>query len=223
MRDSEKPFKPAKDLSGLKFNRLSVVECVGCTPQRNSIWKCKCDCGNECRVVGSSLVNGTITSCGCYRRERTAAMGRKTRKHGMWNTPEYKTWQGIIQRCENKNGSAYDDYGGRGIKVCERWHQFENFLADMGKRPSPEHSIDRYPNNDGHYEPGNCRWATRKEQQRNRRNTTMVELNGVSKPLQQWAEETGICVETLYSRLFEAKWDVAVALTKPARLRKPSA
>lgn len=148
------------NLMGQKFGRLTVIEP---TEKRKGgiVWKCVCDCGNKREVSAGILRSGRAISCGCWRRKRTV-------KHGCsrlgFVTPEYRTWYSMKRRCLNSNNKFYKYYGGRGIIVCDRWlNSFENFLEDMGERPNPELSIDRI-NNDGNYEPNNCRWATQKEQ-----------------------------------------------------------
>lgn len=125
------------------------------------MWDCLCSCGNQTTVRGAHLRGSDCQSCGCL------ALEGKT-LHGLSKTTEHVIWSGILQRCENKNNHGYRNYGGRGIKVCSRWKDFENFYADMGRRPSSKHSIDRI-NNDGDYEPNNCRWATVSQQLANRR------------------------------------------------------
>lgn len=125
----------------------------------------RCDCGGTTISQRTPLVKGVTKSCGCL----SAKLSKKRfTKHGKYQTAEYTIWVGMIQRCENPKSFAYSYYGGRGIRVCERWRLFENFLEDMGPRTSQSHSIDRI-NNDGNYEPSNCRWATPKEQSNNQR------------------------------------------------------
>lgn len=131
---------------------------------------CRCDCGVERPFRRRHLLSGHVKSCGCKTSEIIRA-ARTTHGHaprGSPRPPEYRSWAMMLSRCRNKNFHRYRDYGARGIGVCKRWEQFENFLADMGPRPSLDHSIDRI-NNDGNYEPGNCRWATRKQQAANKR------------------------------------------------------
>ena len=148
------------DLTGQAFGLLTVLERAPNTAQsRQAHWLCVCACGKETVVNGSSLRRGRTRSCGCGRI-----------RHGLaGKTPEYHVWEGIKQRCLNPNHARYEYWGGRGVTVCQRWAEsFEAFYADMCPRPSPGHSIDRV-DNDGNYEPGNCRWATASQQQRNRR------------------------------------------------------
>lgn len=160
------------DLTGQRFGMLTVLG-----PRRSELeksgttvyWLCKCDCGASSWVAARHLRNGHTQSCGCFRSIKTTA--EKT-KHGKRWTKEYIIWAGMIQRCQNPNHQSYALYGGRGISVCDRWlgeGGFENFLDDMGPAPSAAHQIDRFPNNDGDYEKSNCRWATIKQQARNRR------------------------------------------------------
>lgn len=147
-------------------------------------------------------------------------------KHGMFREPEYKAWGTMVQRCTNPNNRAWIHYGGRGITICERWRTFSNFIEDMGRRPSPKHSIDRIDNSRG-YEPANCRWANRREQSTNRRNNVIFEFRGEKRTITEWAELHGINRRTLDARLQEYGWTIEEALTlppqkglKPERLRK---
>jgi hypothetical protein len=175
---SSKGKKWAADLTGMRFGRLLVLGRAANTPNgQQPRYHCKCDCGKSTISRGYSLRCGKTFSCGCLKtenaRQRATTHGHAGSGRAGSRSGTYSSWQQMLQRCENPNTFAYHRYGGRGIKVCEYWHKFENFLADMGERP-PGKTIDRI-DNDGDYTPQNCRWATRKEQQQHK----LIDLAGM--------------------------------------------
>lgn len=196
-----------------RYGRLTVVAYIpGFTHssgRRPPYLKCLCDCGNRTTAQTGSLEAGFIASCGCLQRDRST-------KHGMTDTSTYGSWSSMISRCSNLNNIKYADYGGRGIKVCDRWlgkDGFVNFLADMGIRPEGM-TLDRYPSNDGNYEPGNCRWATAEEQASNRRGNHLIVFLGRSLTISQWAREYHIKPKTLFERLRRGM-PIEIALSIP--------
>jgi hypothetical protein len=160
---------PARDLAGQRFDRLTVIRDTGSRDDSGRvIWLCSCDCGKQRNAVSRDLTAGRTTSCGCKKSERAKEAAVKHGASGANTAPEYRSWQSMITRCTNPKYEHWDRYGGRGIQVCQRWRtSFAAFLADMGPRPAGT-SLDRHPNPDGNYEPGNCRWATRVQQRANR-------------------------------------------------------
>ena len=162
-------------------------------------------------------MNGVTSSCGCYRNE---VLQTCNNTHCMTSTPEYRVWCQMKNRCTCKTSDCYETYGGRGIKVCERWMlSFSSFIEDIGKRPSKGHSIERIDNN-GNYCPENCRWAESKDQGKNRRTSVWIELDGTKKIACDWAKETGIPAGTILSRL-RSGWSVRDSLTISPGRRKP--
>lgn len=176
-KSKPKPFSNfVKDLIGKKFGRLTVIGFSGLDKCKKAQWRCLCNCGKLVSVAASSLRSSLTRSCGCFHQERLRAVaykhGHADHRNGAVSV-EYYAWISMKQRCTNPKRHNYKNYGGRGIVVCDRWRDsFINFLADVGERPGPEFSLDRI-NNDGNYEPGNVRWATRSQQQRNTTKKTL--------------------------------------------------
>jgi hypothetical protein len=164
------------ELSGMTFGMLTAIKCVGLNGRTATHWLCRCVCGKTKVIKGSAVKNGLTKSCGCLKFKIKLTHGQSRRGK---RTPEYGTWARLFTRCYRKSSKDYAYYGGRGIRVCLRWKSFENFFADMGKRPTALHTIERI-DNDGNYEPSNCKWATRKEQTRNRRSYSEVALHHFS-------------------------------------------
>lgn len=180
------------NLVGMKFGRLTVLKFNGIDSRagkQKSRWECVCDCGNKGIYTGSQMKGGTTQSCGCLQRERAS---ESLITHGMCGTTEFYSWTNMKTRCFNKKSQDYEDYGGRGITVCERWkNSFKNFVEDMGLKPAGKYSIDRL-NTNGNYELGNCRWGTDEQQARNKRNNRWIECNGLRMILEDWAVYFGV-------------------------------
>ena len=212
-RSYKPPRPPFLDVTSQRFERLLVLHLLG--SHRNNIYfRCRCDCGAELDVMRQSLTSGRQKSCGCWVGDH-ASRKRASQLH----PAEYAAWNSMLRRCDRKSHAAYHHYGGRGISVCERWRDdFWAFFEDMGPRPSPDLSIERI-DNDGNYEPSNCKWATRKEQGLNRRphgphrRSKMITHEGRTQKMADWAREIGITPQIIYKRLRRG-WPVAKALQK---------
>lgn len=198
-----------KDIAGEVFGTLTVVACVGKNKDGRILWRCVCECGSEKVATGKDLRRGATSRC----------KQCKSRKHGMSNSVEYKTWMSMLHRCTNSNYEQWSLYGGRGIKVCERWQYFEAFFEDMGKRPSKYHSIDRI-NSDGNYEPSNCRWGTLRQQNRNKRTNVMLTYKGETLCIQDWAARIGISSGGIQRRI-RSGWSIDKIIETPVLQREP--
>lgn len=219
-KPTRKPNKNLQDLAGMVFSRLTVVAFAGRNKEGRIMWRCRCECGTDNVIAaGKHLKNGGAQSCGCIQREN---IGRVRRTHGQSRTVEHKIWEGIKSRCGNENCTDARNYIARGITICDRWrNSFESFLADMGKRPSPQHTVERIDNSSG-YGPGNCKWATRAEQSRNTRRTRLVTHNGTTLCIRDWATTLGIPYGTLYHYLTHGKTlqEVMASYDQPNTLAK---
>lgn len=209
-----------KNLTGRKFGRLTVIKEEGRAKDRHVLWFCKCDCGNTCLVPSNVLKKGDTRSCGCLFEETQHIP--KHIKHGESNTRLYQIWIDMRDRCRNKNNKRYYSYGGRGITVCEEWR--DNFQAfhdwAMANGYREDLTIDR-ENVNGNYEPSNCRWKTRKEQNNNTTRSRYITYQGKTQTIAQWAEELNMPYNSLTSRL-QSGWTVERALTEPTHKKKPS-
>lgn len=201
------------ELTDQTFGRLTVLGNAR-HPKNGVFYFCRCVCGKHKAVWRFNLIGGKIVSCGCNKGEKAS---RRLRTHGMSKSAEYNSWRGIKERCGNPSHVRYAHYGGRGIVMCERWlNSFENFLADMGPRPSPSHTIERI-DNDKSYSPENCRWASLKEQANNKSSSRLLTFQGETHTIEQWLEITGLPRTTLRRRLDVYGWSVEKALGTPAR------
>lgn len=195
-----------KDLTGKQFDRLFVLEYIGIGRQKQARWLCSCVCGNQVQVDGRAMRRGATRSCGCFKRERAI---ETFKTHGEHDSIAYTTWVDMKARCFNTEAKAYKDYGGRGITVCERWKSFPLFLQDMGQAPAGK-SIERI-NNNGDYSPDNCRWASPKEQSRNKRSNRFLTHGGLTLCVSDWALRLGLG-STLSGRI-NAGWSLEKALS----------
>jgi hypothetical protein len=201
------PSKHVIDLSGKTFGKWLVIGFRGINAGHRAMWLVRCACGHEKRMPGDTLRKGLSKSC--------ATCGRYRHGHASRRSPEYRAWANMLTRCRNPESAYFEIYGGRGIRVCVRWHSFQNFLADMGPRPSQRHSNHRL-DNDGNYEPGNCVWATAEEQARNRSNNSLLTFNGETRCVAEWSSVLGLNYCALKMRIRKG-WSVERALSTPIR------
>lgn len=198
------------DLTGRRFGKVIVVSR---TAKRNKyncvIWECLCDCGKRFESTRTEIKRAS--SCTC-------AFGKHFIRHGLSGTPEYVIWKGIRARCFNPKHRGYQNYGGRGILMSANWNDFSQFLKDVGLRPSPKHTLDCI-NNDGNYEPGNCKWATKREQAGNTRRSKLITYNGVTKCVAEWARTTGVLQGTLLVRI-NSGWTPPKLFTLPCHPKR---
>ena len=202
-----------QSLTGKRFYRYVVIGFVGVDKWRSSQWLCRCDCGNEKIVRGKDLKRGVVKSCGCFKTEVIFQVAFIHGHKGLTESPLHRSWRGMTERCTNRNNKAYKYYGGRGIKVCRRWKKFENFLLDMGASWAKGLTLERR-NPNGNYTPRNCKWATWKEQQNNRRSSRMIQFNRQTRTLTQWSEILAINRSTLSDRINKQNLTPKEALKK---------
>jgi hypothetical protein len=208
------------DRTGNRYGRLVVVRLAG-FGRRGSCWHCRCDCGQE-RVIRGELLGCQTNSCGCLHREMCIV---RSTKHGMarrgWHrTAEYRAWAGARARCHNPKSPSFARYGGRGVRMCQKWRRsFPAFYRDIGPKPSPEYTLDRI-NSAGNYCPSNCRWLPANQQSANRRGVLWISCRGFTGTPKQWAKRTGIKADSIRRRIKEYGWPVEKALFTP-RLKKP--
>lgn len=200
-------MRKVEDLTGAVFGRLTVVgRCESEKPQKSSVWLCQCLCGNRVVVQRNNLRSGHTRSCGCLKKEFSFAAA-----HGQTDTRLFRIWSLMKDRCKNRNTQSFKSYGGREISVCDEWNNFQTFYDwAMANGYSDDLTIDRIDVN-GNYSPDNCRWATVKEQQNNRRNNHFVTYNGKTQTIAQWSEELGINQSTLLQRINKLGWGVEKA------------
>ena len=202
-----------RDLTGQRYGRLVVQNFSHFNSHHVAMWVCKCECGKQRIICGTSLTRGRTKSCGCLHDEK--AKERATR-HNEAHTSLYYVWQAMRMRCFNKNDKGYKNYGGRGITVCAQWNKdyvaFRNWAINNGYKPGL--SIDRIDNNKG-YCPENCRWATRSQQNNNTRRTLLIEYQGRTDTLSWWCKKLGLNHNTIYARIYCYKWPIEKALTTP--------
>lgn len=204
---------------GVRFGRLVAVSRTRQTTHTSKprwIWQFKCDCGETIEREAALVLSGHTVSCGCYNAQRRTESRTHGEAHHKNHTPEYRTWASMLARSKPRDTKTCRDYGGKGIGVCPQWeHSFEQFLKDMGRKPSPRHSIDRIDNSKG-YSPENCRWATPQEQSRNKKNNIHLTFLGKTQLACEWAEELGINRKTIYDRL-KYGWTTEQVLTRPPK------
>lgn len=202
----------AVDITGQVFGRWTVTSRAEDSSRGKARWLCECECSELRTVRGDELRSGRSRSCGCVRTIHGCTKGGS-------RTPESRAWTAMRCRCRDRNDKDYGRYGGRGISVCDSWNSsFESFLKDMGERPSPKHSLDRI-DNDGNYEPGNCRWTTQQVQIENRSITVWLTANGRRRTITQWCRHLGGGDSLVRDRL-KAGWTEEEALSAPARKRR---
>lgn len=202
------------DLKGIKFGKLLVVEYIETIRNKGARWRCMCDCGKEAVVYSYSLRSSHTKSCGCYSVEAPTKRIKSGEYRNHKTSVEANIRFNMIDRCINPKNKRYSDWGGRGIKVCDRWmNSVEAFIEDMGRRPSKQHTLDRI-DNDGDYEPTNCRWGTDEQQRRNKRNNHWIEYNGEKMIMEDFAKKIGAPIKNMNRMLRRKTIDQIVQFYK---------
>lgn len=202
-----------KDITGQIFGRLTVRQLAYVNEKGQTYWLCDCDCGGTITAYKGNIQRGLTRSCGCLRRE-TKTGNTFAGTHGASSHPLYHTWHRMMRRCYDPHNKDYPNYGGRGITVCERWHDVTRFLLDMPPKPTPTAELDR-KDNDGPYSPDNCRWATRQQQARNKRTNLQITYQGQTKTLIEWCEILNLRYPAILLRITRRKWSVERAFSTP--------
>jgi hypothetical protein len=207
------PKNNIKNIAGQRFGMLVAIRQTEKRKNKHVIWLCKCDCGNFKEVPQNNLVGGSTKSCGCLR---TKLFNKNRRKpsHGMYKTRQFSIWHSMKQRCLNKKSTNYKDYGGRGIKVCDKWLNFKGFWEDMQYGYDDNLTIDRINVNDD-YCKENCRWITQQEQEFNKRNSIIINIDGITAPLKYQCKRLNIPYKLVYNRIHCKNWEVEKALKTP--------
>lgn len=207
-------MKGPRTAPGFVYGRLTVIRRAKPRSGRH-YWLCRCECGRVREINSGNLRGGQCQSCGCLATERLIA---RNQTHGLSHHPEYEVWCSMKKRCYNPRFQQFSDYGGRGITICDQWrHNFGAFLADMGSRPSANHTIERIDNN-GPYSPENCRWLQRFHQFSNTRRSRRLTLNGQTLTIAEWTRRLGFPNAVIVKRL-KRGWPIERALTQPLRVR----
>lgn len=208
-----------EDLSGQRFGRLVVLSRAK-NAGKHTRWSCLCDCGTATTASSTHLKTGHKASCGCLAAETSAATAKKNAKHGMWKTPEFGVWAGMVKRCHSPTSPGFEKYGAKGIEVCPQWREdFQAFYDHVGPRPDANHSIDRIDGSLG-YQPGNVRWATIEEQNNNRSNNVRMLVNGESLTVAQIAKRFGLSHRCVAYRIAQG-WPADKVIRPSGRHRKP--
>lgn len=203
------------DMTGQHYGRYTVLEYIGQNKDHKAVWKCRCECGTIKNVSGKDLRSGNTKSCGCYNRDKAMQNPALWKpKHGLSKHPLHQIWRNIKTRCGNKKSKEYKYYGGRGIKICDAWKDFQAFYDWAIKNGyHKDLSIDRIDTN-GDYCPENCRWVSMKVQQNNRRNNKLLTINGETRTMSEWSDFYGVKYTVVKSRILNG-WDAIDALTIP--------